>query len=115
MALRFALLGILSFGLALSGCVGAMVGVQPSLLFAGPGLIYTDVQGGSLVVDSSATAAKSGKACSTQILGIVATGDTGVETAMKNGGITKAVFVNHSILSLLFGVYSEVCTIVRGN
>ena len=109
-----ALAGILGFGLALTGCSGAMVGFQPSLFTAGPGIIFTDVQGGSLVVEN-VTPSKTGTACSTQILGVVATGDTRVETAMNNGGVRKLSFVSQSIKSYVFGVYSEVCTIARGN
>ena len=89
MARSLTLALILGFGLALTGCVGAMVGFQPSLFTAGPGIIYTEVQGGSLVVDSNVAAAKSGQACSTQVLGMVATGDTRVETAMSNGGMVS--------------------------
>ena len=114
MARSLTVAGILSFGLALAGCSGAMVGFQPSLFTAGPGLIYTDVQGGSLVVEN-ATPSKTGSACSTQILGVVATGDTRVETAMNNGGIKKLSYVSQSLKSYVFGVYSEVCTIARGN
>lgn len=115
MARSLALAGILSLGFTLTGCAGAMVGFQPSLFTAGPGILFTEVQGGSLVVDSNAPAAKSGQACSSQILGMIATGDTRIETAMNNGGIKKVAFVNQSIRSYVLGVYSEVCTIVRGS
>ena len=98
----------------LSGCTGAMVGFQPSFFAAGPGLIVTDVQGGSLVLNNGATPTKTGKACSTEVLGLVATGDTRVETAMAQGGIKKAAFVEQSLRSYVFGVYAEVCTMVRG-
>lgn len=91
-----------------------MVGFQPSLFTAGPGFIYTEVQGGSLVVENTAPS-KTGQACSTAILGLIATGDTRVETAMNNGGIRKVSYVNQSIKSFVGGIYSEVCTIARGN
>lgn len=100
--------------LSLTGCAGAMVAFQPSLFTAGPGILYTDVQGGSLVVENT-TPTKTGQACSVQILGMVATGDTRVETAMNNGQIKKLAYVNHSLKSFVFGIYSEVCTIARGN
>ena len=107
-----ALLGIGLYALALTGC-GAMSLTQPNASFATAG-IYSNVQGGSLVLDNGATASKTGKACSHQVLGIVASGDTRVETAMANGGISKLVYVNQSYMNVLF-IYSELCTIARGN
>jgi hypothetical protein len=98
----------------LSGCTGAMVGFQPSVFTAGPGFIVTDVQGGSLIVDNRASMTKTGKSCSSEVLGLVATGDTRVETAMLQGGITKVAHVQQSLRSYVFGIYAEVCTIVRG-
>lgn len=98
----------------LTGCTGAMVGFQPSFFTAGPGLIVTDVQGGSLIVDSHTPMTKTGTACSSEVLGLVATGDTRVETAMTQGGIKKVAQVQQSLRSYVFGIYAEVCTIVRG-
>ena len=97
----------------LAGC-GIANFHQPGASFATAG-VYTDVQGGSQVVDASVVATKTGTACSSQILGIVASGDTSVETAMKNGGITKLSFVNQSLKNIFFSLYTEVCTIARGN
>ena len=108
---NFVLLGLICFMLV--GC-GAASLTQPNASFATAG-IYTDVQGGSMVLDNGATATKTGTACSNGILGIVATGDTRVETAMANGSITKLVYVNTSLKSILFGAMTEVCTIARGN
>lgn len=98
----------------LGGCMGAASFIQPNASFAVAG-IYTDVQGGSLVLDNGVTPTKTGKACSNQILGIVASGDTRVETAMRDGGISKLVFVNTSYKNIVWGVWTEVCTIARGN
>jgi len=56
---------------------------------------------GGILHDNGATATKEGKACGQGILGIVATGDTSVETAMKNGGIKKAVYTNQYIKAIL--------------
>lgn len=97
----------------LVGC-GAGSFTQPNASFATAG-IYTDVQGGSMVLDNGVAPTKTGTACSNGILGIVATGDTRVETAMANGGITKLVYVNTSLKSILFGAMTEICTIARGN
>ena len=109
--LNLAVLGLMCFMLV--GC-GAANFNQPSAAFATAG-IYSDVQGGSQVLENGVVPTKTGKACSNQILGIVASGDTRVETAMTNGNISKLVFVNISFKNILFGLYSEVCTIARGN
>lgn len=107
---NLALLGVVCFMLA--GC-GPMIMNQPSAAFSVAG-IYSDVEGGSLVLDNGVAATKTGKACSTSILGLVASGDTKVETAMANGGITKLVYVNMSYKNIWF-IWNEVCTIARGN
>ena len=52
------------------------------------------------MLDNGATASKTGKACSHQILGIIAHGDTSVETAMANAGISKLVYVSHSYIRI---------------
>ncbi|GJL66389.1 MAG: hypothetical protein NPIRA05_13600 [Nitrospirales bacterium] len=107
-----ALFGVGLYALTMAGCA-PMNFAQPNAAFPVAG-IYSDVQGGSLVLDNGATATKTGKACGHQILGIVAAGDTSVETAMANGGISKLVYVNQSYKNILF-IYSEICTIARGN
>jgi TRL (tRNA-associated locus)-like protein len=106
---------LLMVAIMFSGCIGVMAVQQPAWMTAGPGIIYTQVQAGSLVLDNGSSASRSGESCSTQFLGMIATGDNRVETAMTNGGIKKAVFVNHHVKSFLFGLFSEVCTVVRGN
>lgn len=101
--------------LSLTGCLGAFNMMQPGVLVAGPGLIFTDVHGGTLILDNGTAPTKTGQACSSEVLGLVATGDSRVETAMANGNIQKVVFVDHSIKSYVFGIYGEACTRVRGN
>jgi hypothetical protein len=104
------------FGLvSLTGCYGAINMQQPSFMTAAPGFIVSDVQGGTLVLDNGVAATKEGRACSTEIIGLVAQGDNRIETAMNNGGIKKLVFVHHAIKSYFFGAYAEVCTLARGN
>lgn len=58
------------------------------------------------------TASKTGTACSEGIL-IVAYGDASIETAMKNGRITKISTVDYESSAYL-GIYSKNCTIVKG-
>jgi hypothetical protein len=58
--------------------------------------------------------AKVGKATSTSILGLVATGDASIETAAKNGGIKTIKFVDYEVHNIL-GIYGQYTTIVYGD
>jgi hypothetical protein len=110
---RCALLtGLLLIMLMVTACAGVGGYTQPAGLFPS-GFIYTETVSGSQVYDSSATPTKEGKACGTYII-FVGTGDTSLETAMRNGGIKKLIFVKQSIKSVLGPIYGEVCTIARG-
>ena len=55
---------------------------------------------------------KVGKACATNILGIIIQGDMSVEAAKKNGRITQVASIDTEIKS--YAVYAEVCTVVTG-
>ncbi len=77
------------------------------------GYIYSEVSHGTDVGDGAAAATKSGKGCLTSILGWVATGDASIDTAKRNGGITRIAYIDHTSKSIL-GVYAEYCTVVRG-
>ena len=106
--------GILATTALLYGCGGVGGYYQPSGLFPTAG-IYMETTSGGILHDNGAVATKEGRACGTGVLGIVATGDTSVEAAMKNGGIKKAVYTNQSIKQILGGFYVEVCTVAKGN
>jgi len=67
------------------------------------GLLATTHEGGS----------KTGKSCTTNILGIAATGNAAIGAAKKAGGIRKVVSVDREIYNVL-GVYAKVCTVVQG-
>lgn len=54
-----------------------------------------------------------GRACVENILGLVAIGDSSIETAKKNGGIKKVVSVDYEVDQVV--VYGKRCTVVRGN
>ncbi len=64
-----------------------------------------------LVTES--TGKKVGRACATNVLGLVIQGDMSVEAAKKNGGITRVASVDKEIKG--YAVYAEVCTIVTGS
>jgi hypothetical protein len=107
------LAGLMVFAAVASGCSGVGGYTQPGGLTPVAG-VFMETTSGGIIHDNGTTPTKTGKACGTSILGIVATGDTTVEAAMNNGGIHKAVFTEQYIKSIL-SVYTEVCTIVKGN
>ena len=76
------------------------------------GGIYTDNKGPLLVTESTG-GSKEGIATSKSILGFC-TGDSSIGAAAKNGGISKIMAVDTDITNVLFGIYVEYTTIVRG-
>ena len=93
--------GAIATALLASGCVYSEVG----------GAIYTDVKGPLQASQPTATG-KTGTACSNSILGLIAMGDASIESAKRNGGITKVTSVDHHSRWLV--VWGEFCTIVTG-
>jgi hypothetical protein len=77
------------------------------------GLIINDVKGPVAVVTSTVPGPKTGKAVAATILGLVAYGDTGIEAAARNGGITKIMTVDYDSTNIL-GIYARFTTIVTG-
>lgn len=65
-------------------------------------------------VNNDVPATKSGKSCVTNILGIVATGDSSIEAAKKDGGIKSVSYVDRTYDGFLY-FFQKGCTIVRGN
>jgi len=92
--------------IVLSGCATA-----PTPLM---GLIHTNVAYSANGVQlPNADAVKTGKACATSILGLLASGDASIAAAKKAGRIENVLFVDYQGSSLL-GLYAEFCTVVRG-
>lgn len=77
------------------------------------GWLYTKVQG-PVATGTSNNTAKTGQACATNILGIIATGDASIDAAKKAGSITNVASVDHDSTSIL-GLYATFCTVVKGN
>ena len=107
-------LGVLAAVASLAGCGIGAAYTQPGGLTPVAGIVMETTSGG-ILHDNGVTPTKTGKACGTSILGIVASGDTTVEAAMANGGIKKAVFTNQQIRYFVWGAYVEICTIAKGN
>ena len=78
------------------------------------GLLHTDVKGPVMATSNTIEDGyASGSASATSILGLIAKGDASVETAARNGGITKIYFVNHSSENIL-GIFATYTTTVYG-
>jgi hypothetical protein len=98
-----ALVAVGTFSL-LSGCATARAPIT--------GFWYTDAHG-PVGATSNQAGNRVGEACSTSILGLVGTGDSSIEAARRNGGITMISSVDDHATSIL-GVWAKYCTIVRG-
>lgn len=57
---------------------------------------------------------KTGKACTNNILGVIAIGDASVEAAKRAGGVKKVATVDKDIMNIL-GLFGQNCTIVTGS
>lgn len=99
-----AIIGSILGLIALSGCATAKSPVT--------GFWYTDIYS-SEAVTSNPAGNKIGEACNMSILGLIATGDSSIETARRNGGITTITSVDYRSNSIA-GVYAKYCAIVRG-
>jgi hypothetical protein len=104
MRLQIKILTLLVVGCLLSGCATSY---HPLV-----GGIYTANKGPLLVTESEG-GTKEGIATSKSILGFC-TGDSSIGAAAQNGNISKIMAVDTDITSVLFGIYVEYTTIVRG-
>ncbi|MFN3739317.1 MAG: TRL-like family protein [Thermodesulfovibrionales bacterium] len=77
-----------------------------------PAWLYTNVKG-PIDAELQSDASKEGKACASNILGLIATGDASIDAAKKAGGIKEVSSVDYKSSSVL-GLYAQFCTIVRG-
>ena len=69
-----------------------------------PGILYTGTTfpSGDKVKLDSETASKQGKSSCYSILYLIAFGDCGIESAMKDGGITKIHHVDSSSMNFMY-------------
>lgn len=65
--------------------------------------------------NKTALGTKTGRASSKSILWLVAWGDAGTKAAAENGGISVIHHADVKLFFLLFGLYSEMTTIVYGD
>jgi len=76
------------------------------------GALYSDVKA-PMTATSAEGSSKVGTATVQSILGLVAVGDASIQTAMKNGGITKVQHVDYYSKSIL-GIYATFTVYVYG-
>ncbi len=100
--------------------VGAIVAVLFMIIFvmgcATPipiGVAVTDLKLPVVVTSNIAKSSKVGTAECKSYFGLVATGDVSIETAMKNGGITKVHYVDWEVNNIL-GIIGTYKIIVYG-
>lgn len=77
------------------------------------GQLYTEIKS-PVGAGEGGTGSKVGTAKATSILGLVATGDASIKTAMQNGNITNIKYVDYESKNIL-GIYGEYTTIVYGD
>lgn len=87
------------------GC--AAYAVSPVL-----GGLYTDVKA-PITATSNTSYSKMGSASASSILGLIAVGDASINTAAKNGGITRIHHVDYKSTSIL-GIYATYTVYVYG-
>ncbi len=78
------------------------------------GGIYTGAVGAIGAGSGDVSYSKVGKATSTSILGLVATGDASIKTAAANGGIKRIKYVDYEVENIL-GIYGQYTTVVYGD
>ena len=91
-------------GLFASGCATAVP----------VGSLYTDISTPQLIGDGDANYSKVGQATSNSYFALIAVGDSSIETAAKNGGITKIKFVDYKANNIL-GIIGTYTTYVYGD
>lgn len=80
------------------------------------GCVYTNVQRPlGTEFNETELGTKTGRSSSQSVLWLVAWGDAGTKAAAENGEIKVIRHADTRIFSILFGLYSEVSTIVYGD
>ena len=91
----------------------AVAALMSSCATVGPmGAIYQDTNA-PVTATSNSVGSKVGTSKSVSILGLIATGDAGINAAAKDGGIKKISHVDSKAYSIL-GIFSTSTTTVYG-
>lgn len=96
--------------------IGATISVLTGCaLVGGPvsnGVLLTNLRGPGHATTLT-EAPKMGTGCSSNILGLIATGDSSIDAAKRSVNITQVASVDYDSFSVL-GIYARFCVIVRG-
>jgi len=95
--------------LALVLITGCMSVKSPAI-----GVLYTELKAPLDAEGDSVTFSKVGKATCTSIMGLVATGDASISTAMEDGGITRLHHVDYEVKNVL-GFIGEFTIVAYGD
>lgn len=104
---KFYLSAVAAVALLVSSC--AMVSTP-----VGMGGLYTGVTSGEIATSNNITGKKVGTSSATNVLGIYAGGDAGINAAAKKAGIKKISHVDTKKMSIL-GIFATYTTIVYGD
>jgi hypothetical protein len=91
-------------GLFVSGCASAIP----------MGSLYSDISFPGGVGNGDVAYTKVGKATSNSYFALIAVGDSSIDTAAREGGITKIKFVDYKATNIL-GIIGEYTTYVYGD
>ena len=97
-----------------SGCVTCTYPGGPTpagLIFA---VVTTPAQSLAVATDNSVKSDKQGMATACGLLGLFAYGDSSIDAAMKNGGITKVHHVDHKVVAIFYSFFFTDQTLVYG-
>jgi hypothetical protein len=88
-----------------------VVGCNHMQTNSGLAIIFADVKE-PVAFNNGVSASKTGQACQESFLNVIATGDSSIEKAKQNGGITKVATINLEKKNTFF--YGKTCTVVTG-
>jgi TRL-like protein family len=97
-----------------AGKIAVIFLLLSSLLVSG--CVYTNVQRPlGTEFNKTELGTKTGRSSNQSLLWLVAWGDAGTKAAAENGGIKVIRHADSKFFALLFGLYTEVTTIVYGD
>jgi hypothetical protein len=106
---KLSVVAVLSLGL--SGCAGvAFIGTGAP----GASGLYAQTTSKSFINEQTKLGSKSGESCMTSILGLVTTGDAGVNETAKKAGISRVTHIDQKLTNII-GVYATYCVVVYGD
>ncbi|MFE8600952.1 TRL-like family protein [Archangium violaceum] len=92
----------------LSGCAG--IAFPGAIGFSS---LYANSVGNTFVNEQTRLGSKSGEGCATSILGLITTGDAGVNEAARKANINRVTHIDYRFENIL-GIYAKYCAVVYG-